>query len=62
LSLLALDELTRRLRSECPWDREQDERWGGKGVSHAVASSGASTGEFEATSFTMVASAGDHRE
>jgi len=25
-ALLALDELTRRLRSECPWDREQDER------------------------------------
>ncbi len=22
----ALDELTRRLRTECPWDREQDER------------------------------------
>ena len=22
----ALDDLTRRLRSECPWDREQDER------------------------------------
>ena len=21
-----LDELTRRLRAECPWDREQDER------------------------------------
>jgi ATP diphosphatase len=21
-----LDELTRRLRQECPWDREQDER------------------------------------
>ena len=21
-----LDELTRRLRRECPWDREQDER------------------------------------
>lgn len=25
-ALLALDELTHRLRSECPWDREQDER------------------------------------
>jgi ATP diphosphatase len=25
-SLLALDDLTRRLRRECPWDREQDER------------------------------------
>jgi MazG family protein len=25
-SLLALDELTRLLRRECPWDREQDER------------------------------------
>jgi uncharacterized protein YabN with tetrapyrrole methylase and pyrophosphatase domain len=25
-ALLALDELTRRLRVECPWDREQDER------------------------------------
>ncbi len=25
-ALLALDELTRRLRRECPWDREQDER------------------------------------
>jgi MazG family protein len=25
-ALLALDELTRRLRQECPWDREQDER------------------------------------
>ena len=25
-SLLALDEITRRLRRECPWDREQDER------------------------------------
>jgi MazG family protein len=25
-ALTALDELTRRLRSECPWDREQDER------------------------------------
>jgi uncharacterized protein YabN with tetrapyrrole methylase and pyrophosphatase domain len=25
-SLLALDELTHRLRQECPWDREQDER------------------------------------
>jgi MazG family protein len=24
--LLALDEITRRLRTECPWDREQDER------------------------------------
>jgi nucleoside triphosphate diphosphatase len=24
-ALLALDELTRRLRRECPWDREQDE-------------------------------------
>jgi XTP/dITP diphosphohydrolase/tetrapyrrole methylase family protein/MazG family protein/ATP diphosphatase len=23
---LALDEITRRLRRECPWDREQDER------------------------------------
>jgi len=25
-SLLRLDEVTRRLRRECPWDREQDER------------------------------------
>jgi XTP/dITP diphosphohydrolase/tetrapyrrole methylase family protein/MazG family protein/ATP diphosphatase len=25
-ALLALDEITRRLRQECPWDREQDER------------------------------------
>jgi MazG family protein len=25
-ALVALDELTRRLRQECPWDREQDER------------------------------------
>jgi MazG family protein len=25
-SLLALDEITRRLRRDCPWDREQDER------------------------------------
>jgi XTP/dITP diphosphohydrolase/tetrapyrrole methylase family protein/MazG family protein/ATP diphosphatase len=25
-ALLSLDELTRRLRRECPWDREQDER------------------------------------
>lgn len=25
-ALLRLDELTRRLRVECPWDREQDER------------------------------------
>src|SRR5213076_2674633 len=25
-SLARLDELTRRLRVECPWDREQDER------------------------------------
>jgi XTP/dITP diphosphohydrolase/tetrapyrrole methylase family protein/MazG family protein/ATP diphosphatase len=25
-ALLQLDELTRRLRRECPWDREQDER------------------------------------
>ena len=25
-SLAKLDEITRRLRSECPWDREQDER------------------------------------
>jgi MazG family protein len=25
-SLAALDEITRRLRRECPWDREQDER------------------------------------
>jgi MazG family protein len=25
-ALLALDELTHRLRQECPWDREQDER------------------------------------
>jgi len=25
-ALAALDELTRRLRVECPWDREQDER------------------------------------
>ncbi|MGH2832049.1 MAG: MazG nucleotide pyrophosphohydrolase domain-containing protein, partial [Solirubrobacteraceae bacterium] len=24
--LVALDALTRRLRRECPWDREQDER------------------------------------
>src|SRR3954469_9879125 len=25
-ALVRLDELTRRLRVECPWDREQDER------------------------------------
>lgn len=25
-AIAALDELTRRLRVECPWDREQDER------------------------------------
>ena len=25
-ALVALDELTRRLRRDCPWDREQDER------------------------------------
>ncbi len=25
-ALLGLDDLTRRLRRECPWDREQDER------------------------------------
>ncbi|MGH2896142.1 MAG: nucleoside triphosphate pyrophosphohydrolase [Solirubrobacteraceae bacterium] len=25
-SLTALDQITRRLRRECPWDREQDER------------------------------------
>jgi len=25
-SLVALDEVTRRLRRDCPWDREQDER------------------------------------
>ena len=25
-ALVALDDLTRRLRAECPWDREQDER------------------------------------
>ena len=25
-ALLALDDITRRLRRECPWDREQDER------------------------------------
>ena len=25
-ALLRLDEITRRLRSDCPWDREQDER------------------------------------
>ncbi len=25
-ALIALDELTRRLRRDCPWDREQDER------------------------------------
>jgi MazG family protein len=25
-SLLRLDEITRRLRRDCPWDREQDER------------------------------------
>src|SRR5204862_2542127 len=25
-AVAALDELTRRLRRECPWDREQDER------------------------------------
>ena len=25
-ALRALDDLTRRLRAECPWDREQDER------------------------------------
>ena len=25
-ALVRLDELTRRLRAECPWDREQDER------------------------------------
>jgi len=32
-ALLALDELTRRLRRECPWDRDQDER---SIVSHTV--------------------------
>jgi NTP pyrophosphatase (non-canonical NTP hydrolase) len=25
-ALLRLDAITRRLRAECPWDREQDER------------------------------------
>ncbi|MFL5886716.1 MAG: MazG nucleotide pyrophosphohydrolase domain-containing protein, partial [Thermoleophilaceae bacterium] len=25
-ALIALDDITRRLRRECPWDREQDER------------------------------------
>lgn len=25
-ALVALDDLTRRLRTECPWDRQQDER------------------------------------
>ena len=25
-SLVALDKITRRLRRDCPWDREQDER------------------------------------
>ena len=25
-ALVALDDLTRRLRTDCPWDREQDER------------------------------------
>ena len=25
-AIVRLDEITRRLRSECPWDREQDER------------------------------------
>ena len=25
-ALTRLDEITRRLREECPWDREQDER------------------------------------
>ena len=25
-ALVRLDDLTRRLRCECPWDREQDER------------------------------------
>ena len=25
-ALVALDDLTRRLRNDCPWDREQDER------------------------------------
>src|ERR687886_2239757 len=25
-ALRRLDEITRRLRTECPWDREQDER------------------------------------
>ncbi|MGH2874493.1 MAG: MazG nucleotide pyrophosphohydrolase domain-containing protein, partial [Solirubrobacteraceae bacterium] len=25
-ALVALDQITRRLRRECPWDREQDER------------------------------------
>src|SRR5215208_4515436 len=25
-ALLRLDEIARRLRRECPWDREQDER------------------------------------
>jgi uncharacterized protein YabN with tetrapyrrole methylase and pyrophosphatase domain len=25
-ALVALDEITRRLRRDCPWDREQDER------------------------------------
>jgi len=25
-SLARLDEITRRLRRECPWDRERDER------------------------------------
>jgi uncharacterized protein YabN with tetrapyrrole methylase and pyrophosphatase domain len=32
-ALVRLDELTRRLRVECPWDREQDER---SIVSHTV--------------------------
>ena len=25
-ALVRLDEITRRLRRDCPWDREQDER------------------------------------
>ena len=25
-ALVRLDDLTRRLRRDCPWDREQDER------------------------------------
>jgi uncharacterized protein YabN with tetrapyrrole methylase and pyrophosphatase domain len=47
-ALMRLDEITRRLRRECPWDREQDER---SIVPHTVE---------EAYELADAAHAGDH--